>query len=160
MLQQPIFLLSLWPDQIFSRMILEHTFWMLLINMEGERYMSTLLLKVCNVRNLFFWYLIFQILILLFVSHENSHPPCNSNSEWTLRKSILINNLKMCHFGFLFVVLFTESYVSTSVVVGGVLGGLLFLAVCAIGFLSYKYFSGFLIFTYSVISLPNRTRKF
>lgn len=36
---------------------------------------------------------------------------------------------------------FEKSYVSTSVVVGGVLGGLLFLAVCAIGFLSYKYFS-------------------
>nr|XP_019924517.2 hemicentin-2-like isoform X7 [Crassostrea gigas]XP_034303712.1 hemicentin-2-like isoform X7 [Crassostrea gigas] len=36
---------------------------------------------------------------------------------------------------------FEKSSVSTSVVVGGVLGGLLFLAVCAIGFLSYKYFS-------------------
>lgn len=56
--------------------------------------------------------------------------------------------------------IFTESFSSTVVFVGSVLGGVLFLAICAFVFLSYKYLLGFSAFyiqklTYHLIKFSN-----
>lgn len=101
-------------------------------------------------------------------SHQNLHPQylklvsifylrgfhSNSSNSTLIYVYKNVRIVSFCCF------IFTESFSSTVVVVGSVLGGVLFLAICAFVFLSYKYLLGFSAFyiqklTYHLIKFSN-----